>query len=129
MTDGPRQTKINADVNGVWHIVNYSENVDEAIKVFNWLLTSEMGKNILKYDFNIIPAIKGMEGFTPSNTLAADVDAYLKAGESYPWVWPTWPEGFREEAGKEYQIYIAGIEKSKDTILEKLDGHWQKLVK
>ncbi|WP_343084197.1 ABC transporter substrate-binding protein [Blautia producta] len=126
-TDDAEQTKMAADVNGVWHVSNTSKHQDVAKDVLNWIVTSDAGKDFLLKECQVIPAMKGME-FEGSNPLSKDVAQYIEDGNTGLWSWPLWPDGFYNESGKKLQEYISNGNGDSEATLQSLDELWTKLA-
>lgn len=121
------ENKIAVDVNGVWHVGKGSKHPEVAKDILNWIATSESAKQILLDEMQVIPVFEGWE-YRGTNPLSADAYAALQADSVYQWPWPTWPDGFRVAAGKEYQEYILGTYADKEEVLVELDNIWDRLM-
>ena len=126
MTDNPGDTKLAADVNGVWHVYNGSAHADVAKDILNWMVTSEAGKDFLLNQCQVIPAMKGMD-FQGSNPLSQDVSKYIEEGNTIIWSWPLWPDGYYNESGKKLQDYISAGTGDHEATLKALDDLWANL--
>lgn len=126
-TEDPAQTKLAADVNGVWHVSKSSKHPDVAKDVLNWIVSSDAGKNFLSKECQVIPAMKGME-FEGSNPLSKDTAQYIKDEDTCIWSWPLWPDGYYNESGRKLQEYIADDSVSEQDTLNALDALWTKLA-
>ena len=62
LTDDASQTKLAADVNGVWHVSSTSEHADVAKDVLNWIVESDEGQDFLLNQCQVIPAMKDSVG-------------------------------------------------------------------
>lgn len=127
MTDDAADTKLAADVNGVWHVSNTSQHPEVAKDILNWIVSSEAGQDFLLNQCQVIPAMKGME-FQGSNPLSKDVSAYIEEGSTIIWSWPLWPDGYYNESGKKLQDYISAGSGDHDAALKALDDLWTNLA-
>lgn len=125
-TDNAADTKLAADVNGVWHVSNTSEHPEVAKDILNWMVSSEAGQDFLLNQCQVIPAMKGME-FQGSNPLSQDVSGYIEAGNTILWSWPLWPDGYYNESGKKLQDYISKGAGDQEGTLKALDDLWVNL--
>ncbi len=127
LTDDASQTKLAADVNGVWHVSSKSEHKDVAEDILNWIVTSDEGKDFLLNQCQVIPVIKGME-FEGSNPLSEDASKYIEDGNTGIWSWPLWPDGYYNESGKKLQEYVSSGNGDIQGTLESLDALWTKMA-
>lgn len=127
MTDDAGDTKMAADVNGVWHVSNTSEHPDVAKDILNWIVSSEAGQDFLLNQCQVIPAMKGME-FQGTNPLSKDVSGYIGEGNTIIWSWPLWPDGYYNESGKKLQDYISTGSGDHEAALKSLDDLWTNLA-
>lgn len=125
-TNNAADTKLAADVNGVWHISNTSEHQEIAKDILNWIVSSEAGQDFLLNQCQVIPAMKGME-FQGSNPLSQDVSGYIEEGNTILWSWPLWPDGYYNESGKKLQDYISKGTGDQEAALKALDDLWMNL--
>lgn len=125
-TDNAAETKLAADVNGVWHVSNTSEHPEVAKDILNWMVSSEAGQDFLLNQCQVIPAMKGME-FQGSNPLSQDVSGYIEAGNTILWSWPLWPDGYYNESGKKLQDYISKGAGDQEGTLKALGDLWVNL--
>lgn len=126
MTDNMDDTKLAADVNGVWHVSNTSEHPEVAKDILNWIVSSDAGKDFLLNQCQVIPAMKDM-GFQGSNPLSQDVSKYIAEGNTIIWSWPLWPDGYYNESGKKLQDYISKGTGNHEETLKALDDLWGNL--
>lgn len=127
MTDNAADTKLAADVNGVWHVSATSAHPEVAKDILNWIVSSDAGKDFLLNQCQVIPAMNGME-FQGTNPLSKDVSAYIKEGNTIIWSWPLWPDGYYNESGKKLQDYVSGGTGDHGAALQSLDDLWQNLA-
>lgn len=127
MTDDAADTKLAADVNGVWHVSNTSAHPEVAKDILNWIVSSEAGQDFLLNQCQVIPAMKGME-FQGTNPLSKDVSGYIEKGSTIIWSWPLWPDGYYNESGKKLQDYVSTGTGDHDTALKALDDLWTNLA-
>ena len=125
-TDNPEDTKLIVDANACFHVGKGSEHPEEAKKFLNWIATNETAKKIMLEEYKVIPVFDGWE-YSADNKLAESTIGYLESGETYPWSWPTWPDGFRPAAGKVYQEYISGNVDATQA-LQEMDNLWENLT-
>jgi len=123
LTDNPGDTKLSADVNGVYHILNNGKNEAAALDMLNWLYATEEGQEFFK-ECGFIPALKGI----PSrlNDVCTDANQYIQEGKTSIWGWLISPSNFQAESGTVLQEYILGKYDRSGT-LNALDALWQKL--
>lgn len=125
-TDNAADTKLAADVNGVWHVSNTSAHPEIAKDILNWMVSSEAGQDFLLNQCQVIPAMKGMD-FQGSNPLSKDVSKYIEEGNTILWSWPLWPDGYYNESGKKLQDYISKGAGDQEATLNALDDLWTNL--
>lgn len=125
-TDNAADTKLAADVNGVWHVSNTSAHPEIAKDILNWMVSSEAGQDFLLNQCQVIPAMKGMD-FQGSNPLSKDVSKYIEDGSTILWSWPLWPDGYYNESGKKLQDYISKGAGDQGATLNALDDLWTNL--
>lgn len=127
LTEDANQTKLAADVNGVWHVSSKSEHADVAKDVLNWMVSSEAGKDFLLKECQVIPVMSDME-FEGSNPLSKDASTYIIDNNTGIWSWPLWPDGYYNESGKKLQEYVSGGQGDSEAALTALDELWAKLA-
>ena len=127
LTDDPAQTKLAADVNGVWHVSSKSEHQDVAKDILNWIVDSDAGKDFLLKQCQVIPVMKDME-FEGSNPLSKDASQYIADGNTGIWSWPLWPDGYYNESGKKLQEYVSSGNGDAQATLIQLDELWSKMA-
>lgn len=127
LTDDAGQTKLAADVNGVWHVSSTSKHQDVAEDILNWIVTSDAGKDFLLKQCQVIPVMKGME-FEGSNPLSEDASKYIEEGNTGIWSWPLWPDGYYNESGKKLQEYVSSGKGDNQAALDSLDALWTKMA-
>ena len=127
LTDDASQTKLAADVNGVWHVSSKSEHQDVAKDILNWIVDSEAGQDFLLNQCQVIPVMKDME-FKGSNPLSQDAAKYIEEGNTGIWSWPLWPDGYYNESGKKLQEYVSSGNGDNQAALESLDALWTKMA-
>lgn len=127
LTDDASQTKLAADVNGVWHVSSTSKHQDVAEDILNWIVTSDAGKDFLLKQCQVIPVMKGME-FEGSNPLSEDASKYIEDGNTGIWSWPLWPDGYYNESGKKLQEYVSSGNGDSQAALDSLDALWTKMA-
>ncbi len=127
MSDDPADTKLAADVNGVWHVSNTSQHPDVAKDILNWIVSSDAGQDFLLNQCQVIPAMEGMT-FQGTNPLSQDVSKYMEEGNTIIWSWPLWPDGYYNESGKKLQDYISGGSGDHQAALQSLDDLWSNLA-
>jgi raffinose/stachyose/melibiose transport system substrate-binding protein len=114
------------DSNIVYRINKDSKNLKEVLKFFNWLTTSDYGKNFIPKVVKQISTIK--DAPFPDAQLAKETSDYLKNGKTYPWVKGYYPDGYEQQAGQILQQYVGGVS-DKDKTISQLDSTWTKLAK
>ncbi|MEI7025849.1 ABC transporter substrate-binding protein [Paenibacillus sp. y28] len=113
------------DSNITYRINKDSKNLQEVLKFFRWLTTSDYGKNFIPSQVKQISTIKGAP--FPDAQLAKETSAFLEKGVTYPWVKGYWPDGYEQQSGQILQKYIGGASTKEQTASE-LDTTWKKLV-
>lgn len=113
------------DSNIVYRINKDSKNLKEVLKFFNWLTTSEYGKNFVPKVVKQISTLK--EAPFPDAQLAKETSEYLKNGLTYPWVKGYYPDGYEQQAGQILQQYAGGVLK-KEQAVSQLESTWTKLA-
>lgn len=126
ITDNPADTKMIVDANMCWHVGKGSAHPEAAIAFIDWVTSSETAKTILLEDYKVVPCFKGWE-YQGANQLAESTMQYKQEGKTYKWWWQKWPDSFRENAGKEYQKYVAG-ETTAEQTLEAIDKLWKDMT-
>ncbi len=124
-TEDASQTKLSADVNGVWHVSSQSKNKAEAKKILNWIVSSQAGKDFVTKDCKFIPAFKGLK--SDLNSVGQDIAAYIEAGNASIWGWVDAPDGYENDSGAVMQEYI-GKKLNREQTLDKLDATWAKAI-
>ncbi|WP_426446183.1 ABC transporter substrate-binding protein [Paenibacillus sp. S-38] len=114
------------DSNIVYRIHKDSKNLPEVLKFFEWLTTSDYGKNFVPKVVKQISTIK--DAPFPDAQLAKETSEYLKNGKTYPWVKGYFPDGYEQQAGQILQQYVGGIADAAKTVSQ-LDTTWAKLAK
>ena len=128
LTDDASQTKLAADVNGVWHVSSKSKHCQDIAKdILNWIVTSDAGKDFLLKQCQVIPVMKDME-FEGDNPLSKDAAKYIEEGNTGIWSWPLWPDGYYNESGKKLQGYVSDGNGDSQKVLESLDSLWTKMA-
>lgn len=127
LTDDASQTKLAADVNGVWHVSSTSKHADVAKDVLNWIVDSEEGQDFLLNQCQVIPVMKDME-FKGDNPLSKDASKYIEEGNTGIWSWPLWPDGYYNESGKKLQEYVSSGNGDNESALTSLDELWTKMA-
>jgi raffinose/stachyose/melibiose transport system substrate-binding protein len=102
-----------------------SNNLQEVLKFFDWMTTSEAGKNFIPVGTKQISTVTGAP--FPEAQLANETNEFLKNGVTYPWVKGYWPDGYEQQAGQILQKYLAGS-LDRDGAKAELDKTWNKLV-
>jgi len=87
-------TKLSVDIPTGWVINNTAsaEQIEAANAFFNWLYTSETGKNTIVNEFGFIPAVTTIEA-TGLDPLSQVVFEATKSGQTIPWVLNNFPQG------------------------------------
>jgi raffinose/stachyose/melibiose transport system substrate-binding protein len=114
------------DSNIVYRVNKDSKNLQEVLKFFNWLTTSDYGKKFIPNEVKQISTIK--DAPFPDAQLAKETAEFIKNGVTYPWVKGFWPDGYEQKAGETLQKYIGGAA-TKEQVKDELDKTWAKLAK
>lgn len=114
------------DSNIVYRINKDSKNLQEVLKFFNWLTTSDYGKQFVPTEVKQISTIK--DAPFPDAQLAKETAEFIENGVTYPWVKGYWPDGYEQKAGEILQKYVVGAS-TKDEVTKELDTTWEKLAK
>ncbi|MFW5643098.1 MAG: ABC transporter substrate-binding protein [Alkalispirochaeta sp.] len=111
-----------------WYfVVTEDSPVNEEARTFlNWLLNEPAGQEELAITLNSIPAYDHFE-VDFAGGISSDILAYSLEGETMPWMFGLWPQGYSQEASNILQEYIAD-RISFDEALERLDETWQDLA-
>lgn len=123
--------KISAGVPNAW-VINKEKDqaeIDEALKFFNWMFTSERGKYYITEEFKFIPAMKSIEAST-LDPLAVSVHEYVMNGEVLPWTYNYWPDGMlNNQLMAVAQKFFSENKMTGQQFLEELDKAWAAGVK
>lgn len=66
--------------------------IDEALKFFEWLFTSERGHHYITEEFKFIPAMKSIQ-VSNLDPLSQVVHEYTNGGKTLVWTYNDWPDG------------------------------------
>ncbi|CAK4841632.1 unnamed protein product [Aphanomyces euteiches] len=122
----PSKAGLMVDSNVVYRVNKDSKNLQEVLKFFNWLTTSDYGKKFIPVENKQISTIK--DAPFPDSQLAKETNEFIKSGVTYPWVKGFWPDGYEQQAGEILQKYVSGTA-TKEQIMDELDKTWAKLTR
>lgn len=86
--------KISVGIPNSWAINNQAseDEIAAALELFNWLFTSDKGKDYIVKDFGFIPAMTNIQ--TDSlDPLGKSVADFTASGKTLPWMFSYWPSG------------------------------------
>ncbi|MCZ8518292.1 ABC transporter substrate-binding protein [Paenibacillus caseinilyticus] len=107
--DNENRDYIFTGVPNYWLINKESKHKEEAEKLINWLLSSEVGKDFLVKELKYIPAFKNIAYKTEDlGSIASSVQDYAKDGKTRGWYWQLLPDGATAEITKSAQQFMLG---------------------
>jgi raffinose/stachyose/melibiose transport system substrate-binding protein len=109
-----------------WVVPADSEENEEARMFLNWLNNEPAGQEQLVTTLNSIPAYDHFDAEFAGG-ISADVLAYSQRGESIPWMFPQWPQGYSQNVSDILQEYVAD-RISFDEALERLQSEYEGLL-
>lgn len=114
-----------------WCINNQRDQaeIDEALKFFEWLFTSERGHYYITDEFGFIPALKSVkvENLDP---LSAVIHEYTVNDQILPWTYQIWPSGMiNNQLFPTAQKFFSDTGVTGQDFLELLDAAWAEGVK
>lgn len=78
----------------MYWVVNKDSKVNKECRDFlNWMVTSKVGQESLINDMKMIPAFTNFD-IKSDDQLNASIEEYNKAGNTLPWVFSNYPDGF-----------------------------------
>lgn len=96
-----------------------------AMAFFEWLYTSDEGKNLVVNKLGMIPPYTGFENFEIKDPLAKDLLDYMSKGKTMPTLTNFMPNGFKNYIAEKAQEYLTG--KSWDEIVKETKAKWAEL--
>lgn len=122
VSDKPEQALIATGADQALRISKESPVVNETIEFFNWLYTSDYGKNWFSTVAKVIPPIQ--DAPLPDLDMPKQMDEILKTGKSGELSVNYSLDTFHQKFGEIMQSYI-GKSKSKDQAIEEIQQAWQ----
>lgn len=106
-----------------WIVNSKSDQVEEAKKFLEWMVTSETGKQYIATEFKFMPALTTIP--TDPEAVGPIADDLNKWQEQYPdrvkgWHWDRFPDGTTQGFGAAMQEFMGG-QISADELLQQLD--------
>ncbi len=105
--------------------------IDEALKFFEWMFTSERGHAYIAKEFGFIPALKSVQ-VTDLNPLSAAVHDYTVSGKTLSWTFRDWPNAsglINNQLFPVAQKFFADPTMTGEQFLQELDKAWAEGVK
>jgi raffinose/stachyose/melibiose transport system substrate-binding protein len=124
VSDDPSKAMIITGADQALRINKDSKVARETIDFFNWLYTSDYGKNWFANVAKVIPPIK--DGTMPNMQMPKAMEEYLKAGKSGDLAINYSLDSFHQKLGEIMQAYIGGA-KSKDQAIDEIQKAWVQL--
>ncbi|WP_058309066.1 ABC transporter substrate-binding protein [Gracilibacillus massiliensis] len=119
--------KIPIDVPMYWGINKNSEDdvVQASKDFFDWMYTSEEGKQLVLEELKFMPAYEGYDVSKISDPISQELYEYSTEGNTIGWVYRGAPQGWHEETlGANMQKYLSG-EMSWEELEEKSRKEWE----
>jgi raffinose/stachyose/melibiose transport system substrate-binding protein len=124
VSDDPSKAMIITGADQALRINKDSKVARETIDFFNWLYTSDYGKNWFANVAKVIPPIK--DGTMPNLQMPKAMEEYLKTGKSGDLAINYSLDSFHQKLGEIMQAYIGGA-KSKDQAIDEIQKAWVQL--
>ncbi len=109
-----------------WVVTDYSDVKEEARTFLNWLNNESAGQEQLVTTLNSIPAYDHFDAEFEGG-ISSDVLAYSAAGDTIPWIFTLWPQGYSQNVSDALQEYVAE-RISFDEALARLDEDFKDLA-
>lgn len=109
-----------------WVVTEYSDELAEARTFLNWLNNEPAGQEQLVTTLNSIPAYDHFDADFAGG-ISSDVLAYSQRGETIPWIFTLWPQGYPQNVSDILQEYVAGRINFSEA-LERLDADYKSLA-
>lgn len=109
-----------------WVVTDYSEEKEEARTFLNWLNNEPAGQEQLVTTLNSIPAYDHFDAEFEGG-ISRDVLRYSSEGNTIPWIFTLWPQGYSQNVSDILQEYVAD-RISFDEALERLDEDFKDLA-
>ncbi|MBW5449419.1 extracellular solute-binding protein [Cohnella sp. CFH 77786] len=123
--DNPDDARIITGADQALRINKDSKVVKETIEFFNWLYTSDYGKNWFANVAKVIPPIK--DGTMPNLQMPKAMEEYFKAGGKSGDLAVNYSlDSFHQKLGEIMQAYI-GKNKTKDQAIDEIQKAWIQL--
>ncbi|PZD97599.1 sugar ABC transporter substrate-binding protein [Paenibacillus sambharensis] len=122
--DNPEHTRIITGADQALRINKDSETVDETIAFFNWLYTSDYGKNWFSSVAKVIPPVK--DAPLPDLDMPKQMEEILKTSESGDLSINYSLDMFHQRFGEIMQAYIGG-NKSREQAIAEIEKSWVQL--
>lgn len=122
--------KICSGIPNAWVINNQKsqEEIDEALKFFEWMFTTERGHYYITEEFGFIPAMKNIDA-GELDPLASSVHEYVMNGKTLPWTYNYWPDGMvNNQIMAVGQKFFSDSSMTGEQLLEALDQAWSEGV-
>jgi raffinose/stachyose/melibiose transport system substrate-binding protein len=109
-----------------WVVTDYSPEKEEARTFLNWLNNESAGQEQLVTTLNSIPAYDHFEAEFEGG-ISRDVLGYSAEGNTIPWIFTLWPQGYSQNVSDTLQEYVAE-RITFDEALERLDKDFKDLA-
>lgn len=121
VSEDPSQAKVVAGLTHCLRISKDSEALEKINEFFNWIYTSDFGKQWFPNDMKCMGCINDVD--FPNMQLAASTLEYVKANEVYAPAMVYSDEGFQSSFGETMQAYIGGA-KTKEEAVKAIEEEW-----
>lgn len=105
--DSEKYGNIPVGIPWFWVVPEDSPENDAARTFLNWLNNEPAGQEQLVTTLNSIPAYDHFDAEFAGG-ISSDVLAYSQRGETIPWIFPQWPQGYSQNVSDILQEYVAG---------------------
>jgi raffinose/stachyose/melibiose transport system substrate-binding protein len=109
-----------------WVVTDYSSEKEEARTFLNWLNNEPAGQEQLVTTLNSIPAYDHFDAEFEGG-ISRDVLEYSERGNTIPWIFTLWPQGYSQNVSDILQEYVAD-RITFDEALERLDEEFKDLA-
>ncbi|MFW5880409.1 MAG: ABC transporter substrate-binding protein [Spirochaetota bacterium] len=109
-----------------WVVTDYSPVKEEARTFLNWLNNESAGQEQLVTTLNSIPAYDHFDAEFEGG-ISRDVLEYSERGNTIPWIFTLWPQGYSQNVSDILQEYVAD-RITFDEALERLDEEFKDLA-
>lgn len=121
VSDKADQATIAVGADQALRIYKDSPNVEETIELFNWLYTSDYGKNWFSGVAKVIPPVK--DALLPDLDMPKQMDEIMKTGKTSELSVNYSLDTFHQKFGEIMQSYI-GKSKKKDQAVQEIEQAW-----